>query len=46
MLCFKLCFTFYNFSGSVKVPAPVKYADRQAAFLQEIQKKPHAHFKT
>ncbi len=27
-LAFKLCYTFYNFSGPVKVPAPVKYADR------------------
>ena len=27
-ICFKLCHTFYNFSGSVKIPAPIKYADR------------------
>lgn len=29
-LTYKLCYTFYNFSGSVKIPSPVKYADKLA----------------
>ena len=35
-LGFRLCYTFYNFSGAVKVSAPIKYADRQAAFAGEV----------
>jgi aubergine-like protein len=42
-LCFKLCYTYYNYSGSVKVPAPVKYADRQAAYIGEQRVRPHGH---
>lgn len=34
-LCFKLCYTFYNWGGSVKVPAPIKYADRLANVIGE-----------
>jgi len=26
MLCFKLCYMYYNWSAAIKVPAPVCYA--------------------
>lgn len=34
-LCLKLCYTFYNWGGSVKVPAPIKYADKLANVIGE-----------
>ena len=41
-LCFRLCYTYYNCNGSVKVPSPVKYADKQAAFIGELRVNTHA----
>ena len=32
-LTYKLCYTFYNYSGSVKIPSPVKYADKLAGTM-------------
>lgn len=45
-LCFKLCYSFYNFSGPVKTPAPIKYAGRQASFVSEINCRPHDYHQT
>ena len=40
-----LCFLYYNYSGPVKIPAPVKYADRLAKMIGERKiTKPHDHF--
>lgn len=35
MLTYKLCYTYYNVSGSIKVPASVQYAHRLAALVGE-----------
>lgn len=45
-MTYKLCYTYFNFSGSVKIPAPVKYADKMAMLMgdRKIQT-PHAHYK-
>ena len=45
-LCFKLCYTYYNYAGSVKVPAPVKFADRLAAYIGEQKVTPHSFHET
>ena len=34
-LCYKLCYLYYNFSGAVKMPAPVKYSNRYGEHLAE-----------
>ncbi|TNV83116.1 hypothetical protein FGO68_gene11586 [Halteria grandinella] len=40
-----MTYLYYNFSGPVKIPAPVKYADRLAKMIGERQNiKPHEHF--
>ena len=52
LLTYKLCFTYYNVSGSIKVPAPVQYAHRLANLIGERAKGPqtdavpipHEHF--
>ena len=35
LLTYKLCYLYYNWMGSVKVPAPIHYADRLASFVGE-----------
>jgi len=35
-LSYRLCYTFFNFSGPVKVPAPIKYADKLAGLTGEM----------
>jgi aubergine-like protein len=49
-LAFKLSFTYFNWSGSVRVPAPCLYAHRLAYLLGERPKAgqvpvPHQHWK-
>jgi len=50
LLTFKLCFTYYNVSGSIKVPAPIQYANRLANLVGDRSKGkggppiPNAHF--
>jgi aubergine len=40
-----LCYLYYNYSGPVKIPAPVKYADRLAKMIGEKGNlKPHSAF--
>nr|AEX87965.1 Otiwi3 [Sterkiella histriomuscorum] len=44
-LTYRLCYLYYNYSGPVKIPAPVKYADKLAKMMGErgnIQ--PHNHY--
>jgi aubergine-like protein len=44
-LTYKLTYLYYNFSGPVKIPAPVKYADKMANLLGERGNiMPHKHF--
>lgn len=48
-VAFKLSFTYYNWSGSVRVPAPCLYAHRLAYLLGERAVKgeapvPHNHW--
>jgi aubergine-like protein len=35
LLTYKLCYTYYNVSGSIKVPATIQYAHRLAALIGE-----------
>lgn len=50
LLTYKLCFTYYNVSGSIKVPAPIQYASRLASLVGDRAKGkgdvpiPHKHF--
>jgi aubergine-like protein len=52
LLTYKLCYTYYNVSGSIKVPAPVQYAHRLANLIGDRSKGqhkedvpiPHDHF--
>jgi argonaute-like protein implicated in RNA metabolism and viral defense len=38
---------YYNFSGAVKIPAPVRYADRLATMVGERGNAiPHKHYDT
>ena len=54
MLTFKLCYTYYNVSGSIKVPAPIQYAHRLANLVGDRGKGkpdnmipiPHKYFST
>ena len=44
-LVYKLCYLYYNFSGPIKIPAPIRYADRLAAMVSERGSiTPHKHF--
>jgi len=41
----KLCLMYYNFSGAVKIPAPMKYSTRLATMIVENgMPTPHAHY--
>lgn len=33
LLTYKLCYLYYNWTGAVKVPAPIHYADRLASLI-------------
>ncbi len=50
LLTYKLCFTYYNVSGSIKIPAPIQYAHRLAALVGErgnkaqLPPKVHDHY--
>ncbi|CDW80416.1 macronuclear development protein 1 [Stylonychia lemnae] len=50
LLTYKLCYTYYNVSGSIKVPAPVQYAHRLSNLIGDRVKGhfgvpiPHEHF--
>jgi len=50
LLTYKLCFTYYNVSGAIKVPATIQYAHRLAYLVGERGSKkidppkPHLHF--
>lgn len=52
LLTYKLCYTYYNVSGSIKEPAAIRYAHRLAALIGERGGKgkepptPHADFET
>ena len=35
MLCFKLCYMYYNWSAAIKVPAPVCYAQKLSELIGE-----------
>ena len=51
-LTYKLCYTYYNVAGSIKVPASIQYAHRLANLIGDRAKggnlasipNPHAHF--
>jgi len=44
-LSYRLCYSFFNYSGPVKVPAPIKYADKLAGQSGAMNNlKPHARF--
>jgi len=40
LLTYKLCYTYYNVSGSIKVPAPIQYAHRLANLIGDRAKGP------
>lgn len=47
-LSFKLCYLYFNTVGSIKIPAPIHYAHKLAAFIGEKSSKrdkmvPHQH---
>jgi aubergine-like protein len=53
-LTYKLCFTYFNVSGSIRVPSLVQYATRFSSLIEELSKKgknkpnfkaviPHSH---
>ena len=39
-LTYSLCYFYFNWSGSIKVPAPCQYAHKIAKYTLEIQAKP------
>lgn len=45
LMVYKLCYLYFNFSGSIKIPAPIRYADRLAAMIGERGGIiPHPHY--
>ncbi|KAJ8911083.1 hypothetical protein NQ315_000543, partial [Exocentrus adspersus] len=43
-LCYKLCHLYYNWPGTIRVPAPCQYAHKLAALVgQHIKKNPQCH---
>jgi aubergine-like protein len=52
LLTYKLCYTYYNVSGSIKEPSAIRYAHRLAALIGERGGKgkeppqPHCDFET
>ncbi len=50
LLTYKMCFTYYNVSGAIKVPSVIQYAHRLAYLVGERGSKkieppkPHTHF--
>jgi len=52
LLTYKLCYTYYNVSGSIKEPSAIRYAHRLAALIGERggknkqPPKPHNDFET
>ena len=46
-MTYKLTYSYFNFSGSVKIPAPVKYADKMAMLMGDRKiTTPHAAYKS
>lgn len=44
-IAYKLSYLYYNFSGAVKIPAPIKYAYRLATMVGERGNSvPHKHY--
>jgi len=35
LLCYKLCYLYFNVQGPIRVPAPIMYADKLAALVAE-----------
>jgi len=35
LLCFKLCYMYYNWSAGIKVPAPICYAQKLSELVGE-----------
>jgi len=45
LMVYKMCYLYYNFSGPIKIPAPIRYADRLANMIGERGAiTPHKHF--
>lgn len=42
-LTYHLCYNYFNFSGGIKVPNVVKYAEKAANYAADIRGKPNAH---
>lgn len=41
-LCYKLCHLYYNWSGTVRVPAPCQYAHKLASMVgQQLKTEPN-----
>lgn len=38
-VCYRLCYGYFNYGSSIKVPSPVLYAHKLAYFLGEIENK-------
>ena len=45
LLSYKMCFLYYNVSGSIKVPAPIQYANELQKKLQASDKLPNESLK-
>ena len=49
ILTFKLCYLYYNWTGAIKIPAPIHYADRLATLIGDRSQAdapiiPHSRF--